>query len=327
MIAVCLSSCGRSQVDNQLGGAGILSITAIPTPPGDYGRLAWIDDWILLEISPFTEPTAFSSRIWRFHPDGSQTEQLAIPDLPRCHRQGFNSPARLPDNRLGYLVYCFPLADSALADIQMMAYDLHTDIISALLPYALPSQQVGTGGYSWNPTMTRGITSDGNGRGLSEQLYWLNPTRPESFDVQHPQAFAATWAPDGTQIAFLGAPEQGLTGVARADAFFNLYLMQPDGSQIRSVIEQLHSVASMAWSPNSRWIVLPASLTSQRNDKGLLLVEAATGTYRQIAQGDFAAPAWSPDGHKLAVLQYHGEYPQVTVQMVIIELDPLLAVP
>jgi Tol biopolymer transport system component len=146
-------------------------------------------------------------------------------------------------------------------------------------------------------------------------------------DVGLPQAFAATWAPDGSRIAFLGAPDQGLTGVARADAVFNLYLMQPDGSQVHLLLQGLHDMASIAWSPDSRWIVLHASLTPERQDRGLWLVEVATGNYRQIARGDFAAPVWSPDGQRLAVIQHQGEYPNEQQQIVIAGVGTLLHAP
>ena len=173
--------------------------------------------------------------------------------------------------------------------------------------------------------MTRGITSDGEGRGLYEQLYWLNPDRAESFDVGMPQAFAATWSPDGAHIAFLGAPEQGLSGVARADAAFDLYVMNPDGTQPRALLQNMHYVASMAWSADSRWIVFPASLTSRSDDAGLWIVDATTGNHQQIVKGDFAAPVFSPDGRQLAALHYLGEYPNTKEEIVIVDIGSLPA--
>jgi Tol biopolymer transport system component len=205
-----------------------------------------------------------------------------------------------------------------------MAYDFQSKRSMPLHLYPLPSQQVGTGGYSWDPTMQRGITSDGNGRGLYEQLYWLNQDQPETFDVGLPQVFAATWAPDGSQIAFLGAPEQGLTGIGRADASFNLYLMASDGTHPQVVLPGLQYVASLTWSPDSHWMLLPASLTADRKDAAVWLIERSTGNYRQIAQGVFATPAWSPDGQHIVLLEYRGEYPNETVQLVILDVAALV---
>src|SRR5262249_17535046 len=160
--------------------------------------------------------------------------------------------------------------------LYMMAYDTHTQEGTPLLKYALPSVLVGTGGYSWNPAMTRGITSDGNGRGLTEQLYWIAPDHWDKLNVGFPQAFSPAWSPGGRQIAFFGAPEQGLTGVARSDAVFNLYLMKPDGTNIDPLVQDFYHVASLAWSPDSRWIVFPATFGTLFKEEGLWLIEVGT---------------------------------------------------
>lgn len=322
LIALLISGCGQPGVNQPPMLSSEALVTVVPAPEGLYGRIAWIDDWLILTLDSSTNRTVFASRLWRFHPDGAQPEQLRTPDHAGCEQQGVEASSRLPDNRLGYLVRCGQpnMFDTKL---YMMAYDLQTARTTSLIPYALPSTQVGTGGYSWNPTMTRGITSDGEGRGLYEQLYWLNPDRSESLDVGMPQAFAATWSPDGAQIAFLGAPEQGLSGVARADAAFDLYLMNPDGTQQRALIQSMHFVASMAWSADSRWIALPASLTTRRADAGLWMVDVTTGNYQQIVKGDFGAPVFSPDGRQLAAIRSTGEYPNTKEEIVIVDIGSL----
>jgi WD40 repeat protein len=324
LLGMSASGCSWFSTTNEISTIADVPITIVPAPTGSYGRLAWIDDWIIIELNPLTAPTAFASRLWRLHPDGSNAEQLAIPEHSGCDRQGFQSPARLPNNQLGYIVRCFPKQESAAADLYMMAYDMHVGQVTSILSYSLPSQQIGTGGYSWRPDMTRGITSDGNGRGLSEQLYWLNQDRSEAINTGMPQSFAATWSPDGKQIAFMGAREQGLSGMARTNALFELYLMEQDGTQTHPLVAGLYYVASMAWSPDSRWIVFSASLTKDRQDKGLWLVEVATGKYRRIADGDFASPVWSPDGRRLAAVQDTGEYPNEKQYLVTVEIESLL---
>ena len=319
-----LANCGQTSANQTFVVSSEISVRVVPTPAGYYGRMAWVDNWLILTLDLSTNATAFSARLWRFHPDGTQAEQLRLPDHTGCDQQGVEAPSRLPDNRLGYLVRCGQSV--AFNDkLYLMAYDMHTGQPASLLPYALPSQQVGTGGYSWNPTMTRGITSDGNGRGLYEQLYWLHPDHSETLDVGMPQAFAATWSPDGSQIAFLGAPEQGLSGVARADAAFDLYLMHPDETQPRALLQSMHFVASMAWSSDSRWIVLPASMTAAQDDQGLWLIDITTGNYQQIVKGEFAAPVFSPDGQHLAAIRVTGEYPNTKEEIVIIDIGALPA--
>src|SRR5262249_43390411 len=150
------------------------------------------------------------------------------------------------------------------------------------------------------------------------------PDHWDKLNVGFPQAFSAAWSPDGRQIAFFGAPEQGLTGVARSDAVFNLYLMKPDGTNIDPLVQDFYHVASLAWSPDSRWIVFPATFGTLFKEEGLWLIEVGTGKRRLIAPGQFAAPVWSPDGKKLAVIQYYGEYPNQRQQIAIVEIASLL---
>lgn len=257
------------------------------------------------------------------HPDGSDAQPLPLPEREGCHRQGFEAPTRLPDGRLGYIVRCFSSARSALSDLYMMAHDLRTGITEQLLRYPLPSSQVGTGGYVWNPAMTRGITSDGNGRGLDDQLYWFTPDQWQKLDVGLPQAFGPSWSPDGKAVAFLGAPEQGRSGVARIESLFNVYLMDVDGTGARPVSHGFRYVATTDWSPDGRWLALHGAVGSVPQERGLWLIEIATGQRRMVARGEFGVPRWSPDGTQMAVIRYQGEYPDRQQQLVIVDVHPL----
>ncbi|BCX05927.1 MAG: hypothetical protein KatS3mg053_3865 [Candidatus Roseilinea sp.] len=211
-----------------------VQIVIVPGPPGAYGSPTWVDEGLVVGIRDDCQHV-FCTRLYYLKPDGSERRMLSLPDQAGCDRNGFEDPARLPDGRLGYILRCGPTGE--FRDVlYMMAYNLDTEQVTPLLSYPLPSPLVGTGGYSWNPEMTRGITSDGNGRTLYEQLYWIEPDHWESLDIGFPQAYGAAWSPDGQQIAFFGAPEQGLEGIDRLDAVYNLYLMKPDGTDVRPLV-------------------------------------------------------------------------------------------
>src|SRR6266511_3513963 len=94
-------------------------ITPVSAPVGRYGRIAWMDDWLVVHLEPLDldQVRAFSGQLWRFHPDGSDAEQLQLADHPGCDRQGVEAPARLPNGQLGFIVRCFPAKDSALAKL------------------------------------------------------------------------------------------------------------------------------------------------------------------------------------------------------------------
>jgi len=102
------------------------SITLVPGAEDVVGSAAWIDDWIVVEIvEPAhgvgfqSEPNAYSSRIWKLHPDGSAAEMLALPNSHHCdeERHGFERPVGLPDGRMGYILRCAVKRD-ALLDLE-----------------------------------------------------------------------------------------------------------------------------------------------------------------------------------------------------------------
>lgn len=300
-----------------------VQIVTVPGPSGIYMVPEWLIDGLVVEYQTSDCRHAFCSRLYALKPDGSERRELSLPNQAGCDRNGFEAPTPLPDGRLGYILRCGPTGE--FRDVlYMMAYDPNTEQTAPLLSYPLPSRLVGTGGYSWNPEMTRGITSDGNGRTLHEQLYWIEPDRWEPLDVGFPQAYGASWSPDGQQIAFFGAPEQGLEGIDRLDAVYNLYLMQPDGTDVRPLVEGFRYPDSPAWSPDGRWLVFSAMFGNLIKRKGLWLIEVATGDRRLIVAGDYGWAAWSPDGRQLVAVDSTDYAEKRQSRLVIIEIAPLL---
>jgi Tol biopolymer transport system component len=174
--------------------------------------------------------------------------------------------------------------------------------------------------------MTRGITGDGRGRLLNDQLYWITPERWEPLDVGMPQAYGPAWSPDGRLIAFVGAPEQGRVGQEKLDSWYNLYLMEADGSGRRPLVEGFRFPSGLTWSPDGRWLVFSGRFGGLVAERGWWLVEAATGRRQLLTRAYVNDPAWSPDGQRLAAIQEIGESRERRQgQIVIVEVGPLLA--
>jgi Tol biopolymer transport system component len=104
--------------------------------------------------------------------------------------------------------------------------------------------------------------------------------------------FDPTWSPNGSLIAFAGAPP-GNWGP--------LYTVRADGSELRMIVTK--NAADPEWAPDSRRIAFDtlsgiAVIGANGSDRQTLLVgKPATGP---------AEPAWSPNGRKLVYFQTPG---------------------
>lgn len=329
VLVIMISGCYvLPELVGQMSDEAEVQVTEVPGPPGSYGYTAWLDDGLVVDYwREEDNRTIYSSRLWRLQPDGSDMEMLQLPAHPNCGSRyiGYEAPTRLPDGRLGYIVRCVP-PNERLDQLYMMAYDFKTGHGTPLLSYPLPTRMVGSGGYSWNPEMTRGINSDGEGRTLEEQLYWITPDDWMPLDLSFPQAYGGAWSPDGQQIAFVAAPEQGRSGIARLDSVYNLYLMSPDGTEVRPLVKGFRYPLNPDWSPDSRWLTLSATFNQpMKQEEGLWLIEAATGKVYQLMSGRIGWAVWSPDGQRLAAVDSTGRSPDNSQnRVIIVEIGPLL---
>jgi Tol biopolymer transport system component len=103
------------------------------------------------------------------------------------------------------------------------------------------------------------------------------------------------WSPDGRYIAFL----RRLSDLQQA-----VYVVPVNGGGERLVTTITTAVAGIAWTPNSRYLVVPDS--PPKVLLGLFRVSVQTGERRQLTEykGDFH-PAFSPDGKTLAFVRMH----------------------
>jgi Tol biopolymer transport system component len=115
----------------------------------------------------------------------------------------------------------------------------------------------------------------------------LRLTNREGTDV----AYAPTWSPDGTQIAFVSSND--------------LYLMNADGSAQTLLVA---SAYSPAWSPDGTQIAYVSNLDSDNGTYELYVIDVSDGpnadgtgqTRLTDNQAHDMSPAWSPDGTRIA---------------------------
>lgn len=281
-------------------------VTRVNVPSWDYHTVAWVGDRLVVQYQPDPDDAnIFTVRLGLLSPEGEAVEPLALPKHPRCGPDGLNgyyAPTALPDGRLGYVVDCRPKDDVWAEFLYMMAYDLATGEVEQLLDYPLPTEFVGTGGFAWNPEMTRGITGEGRGRYIAEELFWFTRESWERVDLPFAQSYGPSWSPDGKTIAFVAAEERGAPMVF---TFYDIYLMDADGRNLRRVVEGTWATPGTSFSPDGRWLAFPASFSqdTREEEQGLYLLHVDSGRLFMVGQATryFSVPSWSPDGRRIVV--------------------------
>ena len=118
-----------------------------------------------------------------------------------------------------------------------------------------------------------------------------------------------TWSPDALQIAYVHGPSVNSAVPSR---FGGLFVMNADGTEARR-LTQGRADTDPDWSPDGREIVFVrgenlASATDANED--LYVLDLSTGATRRLTRtppGIFeVAPAWSPDGTRIAFARVTG---------------------
>lgn len=102
---------------------------------------------------------------------------------------------------------------------------------------------------------------------------------------------AASWSPDGTQIAFYSNMEAN-------DGTFAIYVMNADGTDVRKMTTATGWNGGSTWSPDGRYIAFESDRQGE-NRHTIYVLDVVTGEERSLDQLG-RSPAWAPDSKRLA---------------------------
>jgi WD40 repeat protein len=198
-----------------------------------------------------------------------------------------------------------------------MSYDMRNGEVEQLLDYPTPIPAVGTGGYAWDPGMTRMIMGNGHAY-IDEQLMWFTRAKWEMIDVGLPLAYAPAWSPDGNLIAFIGSRQ---SGTPTRGPTYHLFLMDSDAKNIRVLSEGYEEAVGLGWSPDGRWLAFSGAPEGRW---GLWLLDPGSGERRLSVEGAYDVPRWSPDGQRIVSVQFEPAGDPQNNRIVIIDVGPAL---
>jgi Tol biopolymer transport system component len=144
---------------------------------------------------------------------------------------------------------------------------------------------------AWSPdgsTLLFKSYQDGN-----DEVYALDARSGAATNLTNSAASdgGAAWSPDGTTIVFHS--DRGDTGSS------HLYLMNPDGSDVRSFPTDPGSGHSPRWSPDGRRI---AFVSGRDGNAEIYVMDTDGGNVRRLTDdpAEDGYPRWSPDGTRIA---------------------------
>lgn len=112
------------------------------------------------------------------------------------------------------------------------------------------------------------------------------------------RAFAPTWSPDGTMLAF----------ASMAEGDENIYVMNADGSEVRAVTSGPGTKTHPSWSPDGTEIVYTVDGADQLWS---VSVDGGSPTLLRECENGCQWPVWSPDGSEFAFVGWEEDEPGV----------------
>jgi Tol biopolymer transport system component len=231
--------------------------------------------------------------LWLFDPASDQVERLV-------QNAGSAAFAWSPDGtRIAFTSRDLLASPSAINIVRLADHHVTTVI-------RLPDGQ-SPGNLTWSPDGQRIAFDLTISEGLNESshimLMQANGTQLQQLTAMG-NAMAPAWSPDGRHIAFVSLDASNRQGM--------LYLVQPDGRNLRPITQGLNLFSRLAWSPDSLRIAFNGECLEGQMPGGYgLFIITIDGSIRTplayvAGAGPDSLGSWSPDTQQIVYEQTHG---------------------
>lgn len=296
-----------------------ISVTPLAVPAAEYHSVAWLDEQ---HIAFSYRKTEFGDRdadrriaILDLHTD--EWQDISLPALPaKCRpaASGVSHLSRLPDGNLGFVLNC----NNGGVSGELYSWNTNTEKVEVQQVYDSPFR---VSYYTFSPDMKRLIQEDAEGPGLNNKLYRITPSGSlERLLTQFVRARSPSWSPNEDVIVFSGTK---IEGEERGDLMtwdeieslalhpWDLYLMNPDGSNVRILLSNAGRPYQIKWSPDGAPLLAYAG--DYQNKQGLWMFDVDTHDITRVWQQNTFYD-WSPDGQRMVIIEQDesgGTYPVI----------------
>ena len=264
-----------------------------------YGPIAWSPDGKSIAYHMHDPQAPFVSVIYLRTPVLVDQKLKSRPRIQiknvtrRFGGQTYLSPKWSPDGKRLALTSTDGSPDG-MTDVCVM------DIEGIVLKNLTQSPEIDEVG-SWSPDGSKIVffsNRDGNGEiyvmgsNGRKQVNLTNHPAHDAAPTWSPNGTKPTWSSDGTQIAFQSNREGGQD---------DIYVMNPDGSNVVNLTRHPWEDRAPAWSPDGKWIAFHAFQVGQRPD--IYVMDANGGNRMQLTKhpGSDTDPTWVIRDRSLSV--------------------------